>query len=197
MKAIRRAPALDRRRIVASILARRGDALVVTGLGAPTWDAAAAGDHDLNFYTWGGMGCAAMVGLGLALAQPARRVLVITGDGEMLMGVGALATIAVQQPRNLAIAVMDNEHYGETGMQPTHTRFGTDLAGMARAAGFRATTTVRTAADAAAWLPRLYAAGPVFVAFKVRRESGPLVLPPRDGAQLKLRFRRAVLGGDA
>jgi len=124
-----RKPTLDRREAVAEILKRRGDALVVAGLGAPCWDTAAAGEHPLNFYTWGGMGGAAMIGLGLALAQPRRRVLVITGDGEMLMGLGALATIGVQQPRNLAVIVMDNEHYGETGMQQTHTRLGVDLAG--------------------------------------------------------------------
>src|SRR3990172_9341097 len=111
----RRKPTLDRREAVTEILKRRGDALVVAGLGAPCWDTAAAGDHPLNFYTWGGMGGAAMIGLGLALAQPKRRVLVITGDGEMLMGLGALATIGAQQPRNLAVIVMDNEQYGETG----------------------------------------------------------------------------------
>jgi len=102
-----RKPTLDRRKVVADILNQRGDALVVAGLGAPTWDAAAAGDHALNFYTWGGMGGAAMIGLGLALAQPGRRVLVITGDGELLMGLGSLATIGVQQPRNLAVIVLD------------------------------------------------------------------------------------------
>ena len=94
---------LDRRKVVSRILKDRGDALVVTGLGAPTWDAAAAGDHPNNFYLWGGMGGAAMTGLGLAMAQPKRRVLVITGDGEMLMGLGGLATVAVQKPSNLAI----------------------------------------------------------------------------------------------
>ncbi|MGH8640674.1 MAG: thiamine pyrophosphate-dependent enzyme, partial [Burkholderiales bacterium] len=93
-------PTLDRRKVAAEILKPRGEALIVPGLGAPTWDVAAAGDNPLNFYTWGGMGGAAMIGLGLALAQPKRRVLVITGDGEMLMGLGALATIAVQAPRN-------------------------------------------------------------------------------------------------
>ena len=138
-------PTLDRRKAVAQILARRGDALVVAGLGAPCWDITAAGDSPLNFYTWGGMGSAAMIGLGLALAQPRRRVLVITGDGEMLMGLGSLATIAVQQPRNLAVIVTDNEHYGETGMQLTHTRLGVDLAGMAKAAGFPVTGTVYNA----------------------------------------------------
>src|SRR5574341_2232715 len=125
--ATRNQPILDRRRVAAEILKQRGDALVVAGLGAPTWDAAAAGDHALNFYTWGGRGGSAMIGLGLALAQPRRRFLVITGDGELLMGLGSLATIGVQRPRNLAVIVQDNEHYGETGMQPTHTRYGVDL----------------------------------------------------------------------
>ncbi|MCK5365931.1 MAG: aldehyde dehydrogenase, partial [Gammaproteobacteria bacterium] len=113
---------LDRREAVARLLAGRGRALLVTGLGSTTWDAAAAGDRAENFYVWGGMGGAAMIGLGVALAQPGRRVLVITGDGEMLMGLGAFATIAVQRPKNLAVVVIDNEVYGETGMQYTHTR---------------------------------------------------------------------------
>ena len=124
---------LDRRKVMARILRDRGDALLVTGLGAPTWDAAAVGDHANNFYLWGGMGGAVMTGLGLALAQPGRRVLVITGDGEMMMGVGALATIGVAAPGNLAICVIDNEHYGETGMQEGHTGAGVDLAAMAAA----------------------------------------------------------------
>ena len=114
MKATRKRPELDRRAVAARILQHRRDALVVAGLGAPCWDTAAAGDDALNFYTWGGMGGAAMVGLGLALAQPERRVLIITGDGEILMGLGSLATIGVQNPGNLAVVVMDNEHYGET-----------------------------------------------------------------------------------
>ena len=87
---------LDRRRVVTRLLAERGDALLITGLGSTTWDAAAVGDRDDNFYVWGGMGGAAMIGLGLAIARPERRILVITGDGEMLMGLGSLATIAVQ-----------------------------------------------------------------------------------------------------
>jgi thiamine pyrophosphate-dependent acetolactate synthase large subunit-like protein len=191
----RRKPTLDRRKVAAEILKQRGDALVVTGLGAPTWDAAAAGDSAFNFYTWGGMGGAAMIGLGLALARPARRVLVITGDGELLMGLGSLATIAVQKPRNLAVIVMDNERYGETGMQDTHTRFGVDLAGMAKAAGFRAAGTVYTAPQLKAWIPRLYKqAGPVFAAIKVTTQAAPMVLPARDGPTLRNRFREALLG---
>src|SRR5947207_10569839 len=113
---------LSRRSAVARILADRRDTLVVTGLGSPTYDCAAVGDHPLNFYLWGAMGSAVTVGLGLALAQPERRVLVLTGDGEMLMGLGALATAAAKKPSNLAITVIDNGHYGETGMQRTHTQ---------------------------------------------------------------------------
>jgi thiamine pyrophosphate-dependent acetolactate synthase large subunit-like protein len=189
---------LDRRAAAAGILKDRGDALVVTGLGAPTWDIAAAGDHALNFYTWGGMGGAAMVGLGLALAQPKRRVITITGDGEMLMGLGSLATIGVQQPRNFALVIMDNEHYGETGMQETHTRHGVDLAGMAKAAGFALTATLHTRAELAKWAPRIRNdEGPLFVTIKVSTEKIPLVLPSRDGTLLKHRFREALLGPDA
>jgi thiamine pyrophosphate-dependent acetolactate synthase large subunit-like protein len=112
---------LDRRDVVKRLLVDRGDLLVVPGLGAPTYDVAAAGDHPLNFYLWGAMGGAAMIGLGLALARPDRRIAVITGDGEMLMGLGSLATIGVKQPPNLAIVVLDNRRYGETGMQASHT----------------------------------------------------------------------------
>src|SRR5213595_742951 len=128
---------LARRSAIARILADRGDMLVISGLGSPTYDCAAAGDHPLNFYLWGAMGSAVTVGLGLALAQPKRRVLVITGDGEMLMGLGALATIGVQQPANLTVVVIDNERYGETGMQQTHTAYGIDLAEVAAACKFR------------------------------------------------------------
>jgi thiamine pyrophosphate-dependent acetolactate synthase large subunit-like protein len=193
-----RDPTLDRRQAAAQILAQRGDALVVAGLGAPCWDTAAAGDHALNFYTWGAMGSAAMIGLGLALAQPRRRVLVITGDGEMLMGLGAFATIAVQQPRNLVVIVMDNEHYGETGMQQTHTRFGVDLAGMARAAGFRAAGTIYSTAELKSWIPRIHREpGPVFAAVKVTTAKASLILPARDGTVLKNRFREELLGAKA
>ena len=186
---------LGRRAVVDRLLANRGDMLVVAGLGAAAWDVAAAGDHDLDFPLWGAMGGAAMVGLGLAVAQPGRRVLVITGDGEMLMGLGALATIAVQGTANLAVAVLDNERYGETGMQETHTAHAADLAAMARAAGFPVTALARDGdgLDSAVRLLR-DAPGPVFVTIKVRAETPPLVLPPQDGVELKDRFRAALLG---
>jgi thiamine pyrophosphate-dependent acetolactate synthase large subunit-like protein len=184
---------LRRREVVAKLLADRGDILVMAGLGAPAWDVAAAGDHDLTFPFWGAMGGAAMAGLGLALARPERRVLVITGDGEMLMGLGALATIAVQAPANLAVAVLDNERYGETGMQATHTASGVDLAAMAAAAGWPVTGTVHHAAALDGAVAELRgAAGPVFQAIKVRAEEPPLVLPPRNGVTLMARFRAAL-----
>jgi thiamine pyrophosphate-dependent acetolactate synthase large subunit-like protein len=192
-------PILDRRRAVADIIARRGDALIVSGLGAPTWDIAAAGEHELDFALWGGMGGAAMTGLGLALAQPRRRVLVITGDGDLLMGLGSLATIAVQRPRNLVVIVLDNEAYGETGMQPTHTRYGVDLPGMAKAAGFVAAGTIYSAGQLATWIPRFYRQpGPLLASIKVKTNRVPMVLPRlKEGVAIKNRFREALLGDKA
>lgn len=196
--ATKKSPGLDRRKVVAALLADRGDALVVTGLGSPTYDTYAAGDHDLNFYLWGGMGGATMVGLGLARAQPKRRVLVITGDGEMLMGLGSLATIAVDAPKNLAIAVIDNGHYGETGMQRAHTGRGVDISGMARAAGFKSATTITTMSGLQRWLPDFHRkAGPVFGDIKVSAVAAPMKLPLRDGTAIRHRFRTALLGAKA
>ena len=189
---------LRRREVVAELLANRRDALVIAGLGAPAWDVTHAGDHELNFPLWGAMGGAAMIGLGLALAQPKKQVLVLTGDGEMLMGLGALATIAVQRPRNLCIVVLDNERYGETGMQETHTAHGVDLAGMAKAAGIAQTLMVRTQAGLSRLKNRIYAGEcALFAQVKVDPEKLPLVLPPRDGSLLKNRFRAALLGPGA
>jgi thiamine pyrophosphate-dependent acetolactate synthase large subunit-like protein len=186
---------LARRSAIARILADRGDMLVVTGLGSPTYDCAAVGDHPLNFYLWGAMGRAVTVGLGLALAQPKRRVLVITGDGEMLMGLGALATVAVKRPDNLAILVIHNEHYGETGMQRTHTSTAVDLAGVALACGFRWSATVRQMRELDDAVATLHTAkGPILVVLKVSAARDPLVLPPWDGALLKSRFRQTLLG---
>jgi thiamine pyrophosphate-dependent acetolactate synthase large subunit-like protein len=190
---------LDRRAVVARLLADRGDLLVVTGLGAPTYDVAAAGDHPNNFYLWGAMGGAAMVGLGLATAQPQRRVLVVTGDGEQLMGLGALTTIGARRPANLAVVVIDNERYAETGGQRTHTALGVDLPAVARACGFAQAFTVRTDVE----VESLCAAvrdgarargGPLFAAVKVDPADLPRVLPARDGVYLSRRFREAVVG---
>lgn len=188
-------PLLQRRAVVARILAARGDALVVTGLGSTTYDAFAAGDSPLTFYLWGAMGAAAMIGLGLANAQPLRRVVVLTGDGEMLMGLGSLATIGAERSKNLSVVVIDNEHYAETGMQRTHTGRGVDLAGIAKAAGFAHAEQVRTPEQLANIAPRIYSlTGPVFVTVKVAAGPSEVTLPPRDGTYLRSRFRAALLG---
>jgi len=187
--------ALDRRKVVRALLERRGELLVVAGLGSSAWDCTAAGDHPLTFPLWGAMGSACTIGLGLALAQPRRRVLVVTGDGEMLMGLGSLATIAVRRPANLAIVVLDNERYGETGMQKTHTAYGTDLAAVAAACGFATAEIIRGEARLVALRADIHRRrGPLFYQVKVGSDPVPLVLPPRDGALLKHRFREALLG---
>lgn len=184
---------LHRRETVLRLLDNRGDLLVVAGLGAPTYDVAAAGDHALNFYLWGAMGSAAMIGLGLALAKPKLRVLVITGDGEMLMGIGSLATIGVKQPANLAILVLDNQRYGETGMQPSHTDSGVDLAAMAAACRFPVARWISrfTELDEARELLH-FRQGPVFIQSVVEPETVPRVLPTRDGNEIRLRFAQAL-----
>jgi thiamine pyrophosphate-dependent acetolactate synthase large subunit-like protein len=189
---------LRRREVVARLLADRGDMLVVAGLGAPNWDCTAAGDHPLTFPLWGAMGGAVPMGLGLALAQPKRRVLVVTGDGELLMGLTVLATVAVKRPANFAVVVLDNERYGETGLQPTATAATVDLAGMAKAAGWRETAAVADETAFARALPLLRAGeGPILVNVKIRAENLPFVMPPKDGAHLKDRFRLALLGPQA
>lgn len=186
---------LKRRAVVADILRQRSDALVVTGLGSPSYDVAAAGDHPHNFYMWGGMGGAAMIGLGVAQGRPDRRALVITGDGEMLMGLGSLATIGVQQPANLAIVVLDDEHYAETGMQETHTAHGFDLEAVAKAAQFKSTATIHTMEQVAGWTKRLYEApGPLFLTIKISAEEIKRFIPLRDAVQIKNRFRAALFG---
>ena len=191
-------PTMHRRDVVKFLLQDRKGLLVVAGLGSTAWDITAAGDTPLNFPLWGAMGNAAMIGLGLALAQPARRILVITGDGEMLMGLGSLATIGVQRPPNLSVVVIDNERYGETGMQETHTAAGADLAKVARACRFASARQVRGAGQLAGLRGAIHGArGPHFAQIKVVAEKLPLVLPPRDGGLLKSRFRKALLGDAA
>jgi thiamine pyrophosphate-dependent acetolactate synthase large subunit-like protein len=184
---------MERRELVKRLLADRGDLAVVCGLGSPTYDVAAAGDHPLNLYVWGAMGGAAMIGLGLALAQPAKRVAVITGDGEMLMGMGSLATIGIQRPRNLAIVVFDNGVYGETGMQPSHTQSGVDLISVAGACGIATCLDVRDQAGLRDLGQRLKTLREtLFARVLIEASEPPRVLPERDGAVLKDRFRAAL-----
>ena len=184
---------LERRHVLRDVLANRAPGLlVVTGLGSPGYDVTSCGDDDRNFYLWGAMGAAALIGLGLALAQPQHRVLVITGDGEMLMGLGGLATIGLKQPANLGIIVLDNEHYGETGMQASHTGSGVDLAGVAQSCGFRTALRVSTAAQVAELRDQVAGEGMFFACVKVAAGEDRRVLPPRDGGFLQQRFRRKL-----
>jgi thiamine pyrophosphate-dependent acetolactate synthase large subunit-like protein len=185
--------ALDRREVVQKLLAGRKDLLVVTGLGSPSYDVMAAGDHDNNYYLWAAMGSAAMVGLGLATAKPDHSVLVITGDGEMLMGMGGLATIATRKPANLTIAILDNGHFGETGMQVSHAGLGVNLDRVAQACGFGWTREIRDMTGVDDLRTRLSSRDGVKLAtIKVKAENPPRVLPPRDGVYVKNRFRAAL-----
>jgi thiamine pyrophosphate-dependent acetolactate synthase large subunit-like protein len=174
------------------VLAAAGDAAIVASLGHPAYDLFAAGDRAANFYTWGSMGLASSVGLGLAMAQPARRVLVLDGDGSLLMNLGSLATIGWVRPTNLVVIVWDNELYGTTGGQDTATAHGADLDGASRAMGIAATVTVRNTGEVDAALARVSAApGPWVIVAKVR-ESAPTVKPPLDCVFIKQRFMAAI-----
>ena len=185
---------LNRRQVVASLLASRGDAIAVGGLGASTYDIAATGDHARNLYLWGAMGGAVMIGLGVALAQPKLPVLVITGDGEMLMGLGSLATVGLQKPKNLSIIVLDNESYGETGGQMSHTAAAADLVGIARACGIADTVALATLDEIAAFAARMQdvSAGPRFANIKIDAANLERVLSNRDGMFILTRLRGAL-----
>lgn len=184
---------LDRREVVAKLLEGREDLLVVTGLGSASYDVMAAGDHDNNYYLWAAMGSAVMTGLGLAKAQPEKSVLVVTGDGEALMGFGALATVAVQNPPNLTIAVLDNGHFGETGMQVSHAGRGIEFDQVAASCGFSWTARVTDMAGVEDLKTRLATREGVKLAvIKILAAEAPRVLPPRDGSYIKNRFRAAL-----
>jgi thiamine pyrophosphate-dependent acetolactate synthase large subunit-like protein len=199
-------PTLQRRPLVKKILEGADDnLLVIAGLGSSNWDVTEAGDRPLNMPLWGAMGAPVGMGLGLALAQPGKRVLVLTGDGDMLMSLGSLATVATQQPENLAIVVLDNEKFGETGNQATHTSprnngptdsgAGTDLSVIARGCGIADVGIVREAGEVAQLVKDARTKkGPVFRVVKVMVEKLEFVMPPQDGAHLKDRFRQALLG---
>ena len=181
---------VERRAFVARLMRNIPDALVVTGLGSPAYDVFAAGDRDANFYLWGAMGGATPMGLGLALAQPGRSVVVITGDGEMLMGMGSLATVGAQRPGNLTIVVLDNGHYGETGMQPSHTSLGTSLVAVAKGCGIGDAFPVDRLEGADDVAQRVNArSGMALAVVKIAAEEPPRALPARDGVYLKNRFR--------
>mgnify|MGYP000679771365 FL=1 len=184
---------IDRRDFVKKLIDQCPDALIVTGLGSPTYDVFAAGDRDKNFYLWGAMGGAALIGLGLAMAQPDKQVIVVTGDGEQLMGIGGLATISAQQPKNLTVVVLDNGHFGETGMQNSHTSLGTNLSAVARACGIANAYEVHEASDLAKVVDGVHKkAGVNFAQVFIKAIDLPRALPSRDGTYVKNRFRSAL-----
>lgn len=187
-------PRLDRRRFVADLISRLPeDALVVTGLGSPSYDVFAAGDRPGTFYLWGAMGAAAPLALGLALARPDRPVVAITGDGEHLMGIGALATIGAVLPPNLTVVVLDNAHFGETGMQPSHTGLGTDLMAVAQGFGIRDVVRITDADRTEDLALRIKArAATTYAQVLITTEEPPRALPPRDGVANKNSFRAAL-----
>jgi thiamine pyrophosphate-dependent acetolactate synthase large subunit-like protein len=190
---------LHRRDLVKELVKGRDkNTLILSGLGSPCWDLNNAGDVPENFYIWGAMGGAAMIGYGVARAQPEKRVVVLTGDGEMLMGMGAFATVANYPVRNFAIVVLDNGRFGETGGQKTHTATGvTDLAGIAKASGIATTATITQESEIGKLKELVFKApGPVVAVAKVQYEKLKFVLPANSGSYLKDRFRNAVLGVD-
>ena len=184
---------IKRRELVSALMARREGALVVPGLGSPTWDCFAAGDQPEYLYSWGGMGLCVPTALGVALARPERRVLALTGDGEIMMGLGSLAVVGAQAPENLAILVLDNEHFGETGRQPGLTGVRADLCAMARGAGIAHTLAV-TGMDQLDALAELmfHHPGPTFANVKIALTEEPWALPEKDGAVIARRFRAAL-----
>jgi thiamine pyrophosphate-dependent acetolactate synthase large subunit-like protein len=184
---------IDRRAFVAQLLKACPDALVVTGLGSPTYDVFASGDTDRYFYLWGAMGGATPLGLGLALAQPQRPVVVITGDGEQLMGMGSLATAAAQRPKNLAIIVLDNGHFGETGMQRSHSSLGADLTLVAKGCGIAGARKIHSIDEHASLATLINARQEMlFAQVMIKSEDVPRALPSRDGAYIKNRFRQGL-----
>jgi phosphonopyruvate decarboxylase len=184
---------IARRPFMADLLSRRDGALIVCGLGSPTWDTFAAGDSPDYLYSWGGMGLAVPTALGVALAQPGRRVVCVTGDGEMLMGIGALGVVADQAPRNLGMLVLDNERFGETGRQRGLTAGPTDIAAVARGFGIATTLTVTEQSAVGELAGLLFKApGPVLAVAKIALTEDPWALPEKDGATIALRFRGAL-----
>ena len=186
---------MQRRTVVAALLENRPtNMVVVSSLGNPTWDVASVGDHALNFNFIGAMGQAGPFALGLGMARPEKRIVLFVGDGELLMSLGVLATIANQAPANLAVVALDNESYVETGSQPSATAGPTDLEAVARACGFVHTRSVvdETPLDdirVMVWEGE----GPLFVNIKIVAEALPLVFPYSfDGAMAMNRFRGAV-----
>ena len=180
---------MDRPEGIRALLSRVTDEPIIANLGPATFDLFALGDRAANLYTWGGMGLVSSLGLGVALAAPDRKVIVMDGDGSLLMNLGSLATIARQRPPNLVHLIWDNHQWGETGGQPTHTATGTDLAAIARAAGVPRVAAVDTLPDLEEALDRaLREDGPWCIVAEVE-ERGRAPRPPVETEANLLLFR--------
>jgi phosphonopyruvate decarboxylase len=186
---------LDRNHAVPALIGNPADFLIIAGLAGTAWEIASITNNaDYQFGLGGAMGAAVSMGLGLALAQPKRRVLVATGDGELLMNVGALATVGIMNPPNLSILCVDNGHYGETGFQKSHTSLGVDLEKMAIGAGIGSTMTVEREDQFAAGARTLRESnGASFVVVRVSTADPPKDKLSLDGGANRIRFRRALL----
>jgi len=171
---------------------RLGDALVVSSLGTPSYLLHASGDRPLNFYLWAAMGMASSAGLGLAMAQPDRRVVVLDGDGAAMMNLGSMVTVATRHPQNLLWVILENGAFLETGGQPIASHGPSDLVGIARAAGIRQAARAATAVEFAELLEHSLAQpGPALLVARVERDS-VRDLPPVDPIRIKLRFMDAL-----
>jgi thiamine pyrophosphate-dependent acetolactate synthase large subunit-like protein len=186
---------LERSAAVPALIGRHEDFLIIAGLGGTACDVGAVTGDSAHVYSLGGaMGAPCMMGLGLALARPDKRVLVVTGDGDLLMNVGALATIAVMDPANLAILCVDNGHYGETGWQKSHTSLGVDLEKIAAGCGIKHTRTVATTADIAGGARLIREAnGTCFVCLRVRPTEPPDFKRNFDASFGRTRFRDSLM----
>ena len=187
---------LDRKMAVPAIVGDPSDLLIVCGLAGASKDIAHLTDDGDNIFTMAGaMGGATAMGLGLALSRPDKRVLVVTGDGELLMNVGTLATVGIMKPANLSILCIDNGHYGETGYQESHTQRGVDLEVIAQGSAIPVTRTVTTEdqiSEAAKVLRNSNASS--FILLRVSTEPPPVVKRSMDASERKTAFRRALLG---
>jgi thiamine pyrophosphate-dependent acetolactate synthase large subunit-like protein len=185
---------LDRCQAVPALIGRHEDFLIVAGLAGTARDVAALTDDGAHTYSFAGaMGGATMMGLGLALARPDKRVLVVTGDGELLMSLGSLATIAVLNPPNLSVVCVDNGHYGETGYQRSHTSLGVDLERIAAGSGIKRTLAIGQEAEIAEGARLIREGnGTAFVLLRVKPSEPPAYKRNFDLAECRVRFRKGV-----
>jgi thiamine pyrophosphate-dependent acetolactate synthase large subunit-like protein len=168
------------------------DEPIVASLGNAKFDLYIAKDRPQNFYMWNSMGMASSIGLGLAMARPQQTVVILDGDGSLLMNLNSLPTAAARSPENLIHIVWDNRQFELTGGQPTHTAFGTDLAAIARGAGFKHVESVDTQADfEAVFAKALQESGPWIIVAHIDSDRSP-GRPPKSAALIKHRFMEAL-----